>query len=141
MKKAKWAILAISVLSLVALYFWARYVVGLRSAGEVGVLQSNHMLEAGLVVWCVVFIALVLAYSRLSRGDRPRKVPKTPRELAARIAKTVCMWAIGTAIALLLGAVLFGTENYPPLNTIAVFAVSCAVNVGLDLGEYRRRWK
>ena len=77
-------------------------------------LQSNHMLEAGLVVWCVVFIALVLAYSRLSRGDRPRKVPKTPRELAARIAKTVCMWAICTAIALLLGAVLFGTENYPP---------------------------
>ena len=86
-KKAKWIILALLALSLVALFFWALYVAGLRSAGDVDVLQSNHMLETALIAWYVVFIALVLVYSRLTKGDSPRKVPENPRELTITIAK------------------------------------------------------
>ena len=141
MKKAKWIILALLVLSLVALFFWTQYVVGLRSAGDINVLQSNHMLEMALVVWCVVFIALVLVYSRLTKGDVPRKVPENPRELAISVAKTVGLFGIGMAIALLVGVVLFGAQNSSLLNTVVIFAVSCVVRVGMVISEYRKRRK
>ncbi len=141
MKKAKWMILALLALSLLALFFWTQYVVGLRSAGDINVLQSNHMLEMALIIWYVVFIALVLVHSRLTKGDGPRKVPENPHELAITIAKTVGLFAIGMAIALLLGVVLFDARNPSLRNTVVIFAVSCIVRVGMDIGEYRKRQK
>ena len=99
------------------------------------------MLETALIAWYVVFIALVLVYSRLTKGDSPRKVPENPRELTITIAKTVCLFGIGMAISLLLGVVLFGMRNSSLLNTVIIWAVPCIVRIGMHINEYRKRRK
>ena len=136
-RRARWAIVALVILSLVVVFCWTQHVVGLRAAGDIDVLQSNRMLEAALFIWYAVFLALVILYGRLDA--RKRKVPDTPRGLAIQVSKTVLALAAGLAISLAFGAALGETDAYSLLRPTLTFAAAGVFTVCYQVWEYKRQ--
>lgn len=136
-RRARWAIAALVVLSIGALFSWTQHVVGLRTAGDIDIFQANRMLEAALFAWYAVFLALVILYGRLDA--RKRKVPETPRSLAIQIGKTVLALAAGLALSTAFGAALGETDTYSLLRPTLTFTAAGIFTVCYQVWKYGRR--
>ena len=136
-RRMRWATVILAVLSIGALFCWTQRVSLLRAAGDVNVIESNHMLEGALFVWYAVFIVLVIIYGRLDM--RRRKAPETPRGLAIQIGKIVLAFAAALIVCLLFGAALGEMDAYSLLRPTLTFAVAGIFLICREVWEYRRQ--